>query len=128
MEKNRISKIIALIITFVLITCISTSVFADGQLDLDSITGGDTSGDETTEEEYEDLTGEIETEEEEKTPVEEEDESKKEEEEEKSESKYEESDIPHAGPEDTILMVVLFIALAGVSGFTFIKLSEYSNI
>ena len=127
MEKSKISKIIALLIICVLITCVSTPVFADEDpidLSKEETEQNPNEGDDG----YDNLSGEIEEEEEQK-PVEKEEEQKPvEKEEEKTESKYDENDLPYAGPEDTLLMVVLFIALAGVSGFTFLKLSEYSNI
>ncbi len=38
------------------------------------------------------------------------------------------SNIPYAGPEDTILMGAAFVVCAIIGIYTFIKLSEYSNI
>ena len=43
-------------------------------------------------------------------------------------STYEESNIPHAGVEDTILMGTAFVVFAVIGIYTFMKLSEYSNI
>ena len=50
MNKNKISKIIVLIITFALIACLSTTVFAEDPVDLsNSLSGGNnTTGNGTT--------------------------------------------------------------------------------
>ena len=149
---NKISKIIVLIITFVLIVCMTTSVFAEGILDLDDITGNtsgetseETSGDKSEDtseepsgdtndkkEEVEDLTftpDKPQTTTPEPTPQEPET-PKTETETQKpgNTSKYEESDIPYAGPAESILMASAFIICAIIGIYTFIKLSAYSNI
>ena len=43
-------------------------------------------------------------------------------------STYGESNIPYAGPEDTLLTVSVFIVCGIIGIYTFIKLSDYSNI
>ena len=43
-------------------------------------------------------------------------------------SSYAESDIPHAGIETSVLTISAFIVCAIIGVYTFMKLSEYSNI
>lgn len=43
-------------------------------------------------------------------------------------SSYAESDIPHAGIETSVLTIAAFIVCAIIGAYTFIKLSDYSNI
>ncbi len=132
MKKNTISKIIMFIITFALIVCLTTNVFADDALDLtNSLTGGNnttentttdntTSENTTTEDEVPDITPSpttpSNTTENATTNTN------------TNTSTYEESDIPHAGVEDTILMGTAFVVFAVIGVYTFMKLSEYSNI
>lgn len=139
---NKISKIIVLITIFTLMVCTSTAVFADDQLDLgtitgnentnkdeeeipnlsDSLTGGNTnnntpSNDETdnsdknnnvTDDKIQDLTPSTTNK--------------------NNGSTYQESNIPHAGVESSILMVTAFIICVATGIYTFMKLSDYSNI
>ena len=109
MKKSILSKIIVLIIILGLMACMTTTVFADdGILDLNpSLNGGNNPESEVEPE------PEIQPEPEpEKKPA----------------STYEETDIPYAGPEDTILMVSAFIMFGIIGVYTFIKMSDYSNI
>lgn len=143
---KKINKIIMLIIIFALIICMTTTVFADNQLDLgtitgnetsntdddddipnlsDSLTGGNTntpSNDEkkdetidnngensTTDDTIQDLTPSIPNKD-------------------NTSSTYQESNIPHAGVESSTLMVMLFIACVITGIYTYVKLSDYSNI
>ena len=152
-NMNKISKIIVLIITFVLIACMTTSVFADGILDLGDITGNtsgdaaeDTLGDssEGTDDDAEEVPDLSFTPDEPETttpepapetttpePAPEKTETPKPETETPktgNTSKYEESDIPYAGPAESILMASAFIICAIIGIYTFIKLSAYNNI
>lgn len=43
-------------------------------------------------------------------------------------SSYQESDIPYAGPETSILIVAAFVVCGIIGIYTFTKLSDYSNI
>lgn len=43
-------------------------------------------------------------------------------------SSYAESDIPHAGIETSVLTIAAFIVCAIIGAYTFMKLSDYSNI
>ena len=120
MSQNKISKIIILIITVLLIACISTSVLA---VDL-GLLGEDGEETETGNDDgpVTDLSGEF---------------SQKEETEKETEketgttggntSTYPESNIPHAGIEDTIIPFA-FIIFGIIGGYAFIKMSDYSNI
>ena len=133
---KNISKIIVSIIIFMLISCISISVFADNDtLDLsNSLIGGNsttgnnttdnntvdnntidnnTTGDNTTNNTVQDLTPSTTNTNSNTT---------------NNTSTYEETDIPYAGPEDTILMVTAFVVCAIIGIYTFMKLSDYSNI
>lgn len=135
MNKNKISKIMVLIITMTLIACLATTVFADDSLlDLNSITGNTTTDENipditppksensitgntttentTTENKVPDITPNSTTNTNTNTNT----------------SKYEESNIPYAGVESSILMVTAFIVCGIIGVYTFIKLSDYSNI
>lgn len=119
MNKNKISKIIVLIITFALIACLSTTVFAEDPVDLsnslsggNNTTGNNTTVDNTTENQVPDITPNTTTPTNTNT----------------NSSTYEESEIPHAGVESSILMVVAFVICGIIGIYTFIKLSDYSNI
>ncbi len=124
MNKNKISKIIVLIITFALIACLSTTVFAEDPVDLSNslsggnnttgngTTGNNTTVDNTTENQVPDITPNTTTPTNTNT----------------NSSTYEESEIPHAGVESSILMVVAFVICGIIGIYTFIKLSDYSNI
>ena len=127
MNKKTILKIILSIITIALITCLTTSVFAEdeeeGALDLSgTITGEeDTSGDddkETTGNE-ETTTGK-ETEENKETTTGKETEG--------NEETTVDTKIPQTGLEDSMPIAILFVACGVVGVYTFIKLSQYSNI
>lgn len=141
-NMKKISKIIVLIITFVLIVCMTTSVFADGKLDLGDITGntsGDTSEDTSGESsgDTDDETEEVpdlsftpenpETTTPEPTPEQPET-PETETQKPGNTSKYEETDIPYAGPAESIAMAIAFIVCAIIGIYTFIKLSAYNNI
>lgn len=125
MKKSTILKTILLIAIFTIITCMCTTVFADDEtLDLtDSLTGGSSSTQEDentpTEQEPEqpavDATPDAETNTEEDANTD-------------NSSTYEESEIPYAGPTESILMAIAFVAFAITGIYTFIKLSDYSNI
>ena len=131
MNKNKLLKIIVLIITFVLISCISTSVFA--VTDLDKILGGD-SGTVNDDEEPSDLTfQEPETTDPETTdPDPEQTPTTSEPEQQPANnniSTYEPNeDLPYAGPADTALMISAFIIFGVIGVYTFMKMSDYSNI
>ena len=118
MKKSTISKIIVSIITFALIACVFTSVFADGDVtdlsnSLNSLKPQEPSNSvdnsvvnnlgNTTANSVENSTN-------------------------TNSSSYPESDLPYAGPETSILMVAAFV-ICGIMGiYTFKKLSDYSNI
>ena len=131
---SKISKIIiTLIIALAVVTCMCTSVFAaddEEPIDLSgSILGGSGNTPEDPEPELEpdpETTPQPEDPEPETNP-DPEPEPETNESEEDNKKTYEES-IPYAGPADTVLMVVAFLTLGGIGIYTFIKLSEYSNI
>ena len=112
MKKSILSKIIVLIIVLGLMACMTTTVFADDVIDItNSLNGGLNTPTETEDE--------PEPEPETTPPA-------------NNISTYETSnpkeDIPYAGPEDTILMVSAFIVFGIIGVYTFIKMSDYSNI
>ena len=116
---KKVSKIIVLLITFAVVACMSTSVFAEDEpLDLtESLTGGNnsTQTEGNTDVDTNTNTGADANENtNENTNT--------------NTSTYEESDIPYAGPADTIFMVSAFAVFGIIGIYTFIKLSEYSNI
>lgn len=130
MNKNKISKIISIILTFTLIFFISTSVFAQDQLDLGTITGNDTNnstGDDdipdisfnTDKNLNENANANINSNENANANTNTNTQST---------STYKDSNIPYAGPADTALMISAFVVLGIIGIYTFIKLSEYSNI
>ena len=139
MNINKVSKIAILIITFMLIVCTSTTVFADEpMLDFSQDNGA---GDDipSLDGDFEGTEGENTPVEPEQTPTTPEDtpvepeptpENTPTEPEQPSgnTSTYEDSNIPYAGPAETMIMVVAFIACGIVGIYTFMKLSEYSNI
>ena len=126
MKKSTILKTIILILIFTIISCLSTTVFADDEtLDLtDSLTGGSSSSQEdqnTTPEPEQpsvDATPDA-------TPNEE---TNTEADANNNSSSYQESEIPYAGPAESIAMIVAFVACAITGIYTFIKLSDYNNI
>ena len=121
MNKKSVLKIILLIITIAMITFTSTNVFAADD-DVEDLSGSITGGDDTTTEEETPV-------EQEKTPVEQEKPTETpKEEEKKPTTTYPDKDIPYAGPTETIIMGTLFVACAVVGVYTFLKLSEYSNV
>lgn len=136
MNQNKVSKIIISIIVFLLICCVSVKVFADENslLDLNSIAGG------TTDNNVDDLSNSLgggNTEKPENTPAENTQPENKVPDitptntptnTNKNTSTYEESNIPYAGVESSILMVTAFIVLGIIGVYTFIKLSDYNNI
>ena len=135
---KKITKITILIIVFVFMIAMSTTVFADGQLDLGTITGN------TNDEPVEDLSNSINagTTGNTSTPESTTPENTTPENEvtdttpstttntnpNKNTSTYEESDLPYAGPAESILMVSAFLVCAIIGVYTFIKLSDYSNV
>lgn len=132
MKKNIIAKIILLIIAFSLVVCMYSKAYAadDDIPDLgNTITGEET---DTT-------TGEDDEETVEETPSETTKPSETQkpsgnnqttttEKKEETTSTYPDKDIPYAGPAETIIMGTLFVACAVVGVYTFLKLSEYSNV
>lgn len=118
MIKNKIFAIIVLIITFIMLIGISTTVYADAV---------DIWGDGNNDDDVPSLDGDFPNdptptptatptptpEETQPTPT---------------PTVTPKQDIPYAGPEDTVLMIIIFVACGIVSIYTFIKLSEYSNI
>ena len=143
---KKLSKVIVLIITLTLIACVSTSVWADNDpIDLsNSLTGGNsTTNNETTENNTTDnnttnnnttnnttnnatnnTTGEGTT----NNTVQDLTPSTPNTNSTNNTSTYEESNIPHAGVEGTLLMGTAFVVFAVIGIYTFMKLSEYSNI
>ena len=130
MNKTKISKIIISILTFLLIVCLSTNVFAD-PIDLgdslgqgaDDPTGegaGDNNDDETQNFDK-DFANQNQTTDTDKTP-------ENSETAEPEADKKPENDIPYAGPVEDALMITAFISFAIMGIYTFIKLSDYSNI
>ena len=147
MNKSKISKIVVLILTFTLIACVSTTVLADDAIDLsNSLTGGNSSSSENTNTNEDTNTNTNDNNISTNTNTNENTNtnsntntntgantnanknSNSSSNTDSSTSTYEESDIPYAGPEDTILMVSAFIVLGIIGVYTFMKLSEYSNI
>ena len=149
MNKNKLSKIVVLILAFTLIACISTTVLADDAIDLsNSLTGGNSSSSENTNTNEDTNTNtntntnnnnintntntnentNSNTNTNTNTGANTNSNSNSNSNTNSSTSTYEESDIPYAGPEDTILMVSAFIVLGIIGIYTFMKLSEYSNI
>lgn len=144
---KKISKIIVLIITLTLIACISTSVWAEDEpIDLsNSLTGGNsttennttdnntvdnnvtdnnTTDNNTTNTTTDNNTTNTTTENEpanntvqDLTPSTS-----------NNTSTYPESNIPHAGVEPSALLAVAFVVCAIIGIYTFMKLSDYSNI
>lgn len=119
MNKSTISKIVILISIFTIITCISTVVFAEDPIDLTpSLTGGNTeTGDTTPESPTPENT----------TPESPKPESPTPENTNPNTSKYKET-IPYAGPAETILLGVAFVVCGIIGVYTFMKMSDYSNI
>ena len=134
MNKNKISKIILLIVTALLITCISTAVFADNQLDLGALEGNTTNNetdnttDNETDDDVTDLSNSINTNTNTETDTNTNVETDTNANTNSNTSTYEESDIPYAGVEDTILMVAAFVVCGIIGVYTFMKMSDYSNI
>lgn len=128
MKKSILAKIILLIITFILVVCIFTNVFAAD--DVPSLMGNTVVEDEKVP----DLSfpqPETENKEEPETPTTPEEPGTPTEPEKNTisnSSEYEESDIPYAGPETSILIVASFVVCAIIGIYTFMKLSDYSNI
>jgi len=134
MNKTKISKIIMLIlITLALVTCMSAKVYADAPSDLSGLVNSgseETTGTEGEEDGVQDLGGEITPGTNTETPsgtVESTDDTPSDTSSENT-STYPETKIPYAGPGTTALMVTAFIACGLVGIYTFIKLSDYSNI
>ena len=128
MNKKTILKMILLIITIALITCISTSVLAaddDDALDLSgSITDKEDEADETdkdTTTENKDTTTENKD-----TVVDKETTTDKETAGNKDTTV--DKNMPQTGLEDSMPIAMLFVVCGVVGVYTFIKLSEYSNI
>ena len=138
MIQNKISKIITLKIIFSLVACISTTVFADNQIDLEALTGnqtGNTTENNSTDEDVPSLDdtitnpGTTPDETPDTTPdTTPEPEAKPENKPTGNTSTYEESDIPYAGPAETMLMTLAFIIFGIIGVYTFVKMSDYSNI
>lgn len=139
MNNKTISKIIALtIIIFSLVACMSTTAFADNQIDLEALTGNTPGNNTNTENEPTDddvpsLDGTINnpgttpdetpsTTPPAETPDTTPDTTPG------NTSTYEETDIPYAGPAETMLMTTAFIVFGIIGVYTFVKMSDYSNI
>ena len=121
MNKKTILKMILLIITIALITCISTSVLAaddDDALDLSgSITDKEDEADETdkdTTTENKDTVVDKETTTDKETAG--------------NKDTTVDKNMPQTGLEDSMPIAMLFVVCGVVGVYTFIKLSEYSNI
>lgn len=130
MKKNIIAKIILLIIAFSLVVCMYSKAYAadDDVPDLgNTITGGDTETDEDEEEPVEETPSETTKPSETQKPSGNTETTTTEKKEETT-SKYPDKDIPYAGPAETIIMGTLFVACGVVGVYTFMKLSEYSNV
>ena len=108
MNKKTILKMILLIITIALITCISTSVLAADDDDALDLSGSITDKEDEADETDKDTT----TENKETTTNKETSDQK----------------IPQTGLEDTMPIAILFVACGVIGVYTFIKLSQYSNI
>lgn len=128
MEKNKITRKIVLIITFLLIVCMFTTVFAIDDIPsldddfnfLNTSTGGNSIGNNIENNIGNSSTGNstgnnignntgnnIEN---------------------NNSSSYQNSEIPYAGVETSILMFSAFIVCGIIGIYTFMKLSDYSNI
>ena len=139
---KKMSKIIILITTITLIVCLSTRVFADNPIDLtNSLNGGNTTTDGNGDEDIPDITPdpqpepeqpdvepEPEPEPEQQPDVELEPELEPEVQQPNSTTSTYDDGIPHAGVEETMLMGTAFVVFAIIGIYTFMKLSEYSNI
>lgn len=119
MKKSIIVKIILLIITFALVACAFTNVYAADEVPSlsDKLPGED--------EDIPDLTFPQQTPE---TPVEPETPTTTDKPSTPGSSSYEQSEIPYAGAETSILIVAAFVVCGIVGIYTFTKLSDYSNI
>ena len=124
MNKKTILKIILSIITIALITCLSTSVFAEEDEEAVDLSGSITNKEETDgnkeNTDKEETTGNKENTNKEETTTENKE----------TTTNKETSDqkIPQTGLEDTMPIAILFVACGVIGVYTFIKLSQYSNI
>lgn len=106
MKNSKILKMFITILMVVMLVGMTTSVFADGLIDAGAITGDDDGAIDLTPE----LTPDTNTNTNNNTTQE------------------ESGDIPHAGVESSALMVSAFVIFGIVGVYTYIKLSDYSNI
>jgi len=105
--NNKMLKVFITIIMVAMLVCVSTSVFADGPIDASQITGNN---------QVEDLSGSLNSG------------NNTNEEVDNNTQKEESGEIPHAGVESSALMVSAFVIFGIVGVYTYIKLSDYSNI
>ena len=124
MNKKTILKIILSIITIALITCLSTSVFAEEDEEAVDLSGSITNKEETDgnkeNTDKEETTGNKENTNKEETTTENKETTTKKE--------TPDQKIPQTGLEDTMPIAILFVACGVIGVYTFIKLSQYSNI
>ena len=132
MNKKTILKMILLIITIALITCISTSVLAaddDDALDLSgSITDKEDKTDEDTTTENENTTTDKETSTENKDTTTNKETTTENKDTTTNKETTVDKNIPQTGLEDTMPIAILFVVCGARGVYTFIKLSQYSNI
>ena len=140
MTKTKISKIaLLLLLTLVLATCVTTRVFADNNgLNLfEQVDGGNSGGSNNSG--VENFDGDFNTPKPEDgttggdsgapnnvTPNNGTSNDNKETN--TNTNTYGEPEIPYAGPETTVLMVIAFITFGIIGIYTFVKLSDYSNV
>ena len=140
MNKKAILKLILAIVTIAIITCLTTSVFAeeDDTIDLSGTINGSEATDDEDEEEIGTGTADDEDEEEDETASEDEEKNENNDNNketiEKNESNGANKDttidknMPQTGLGDGMLITILFVACGVIGVYTFIKLSKYSNI
>ena len=125
MKKTSILKLVVIAIIAIALVFVSTKVFADdGILDLSNTLQGGTSTDENTNQNTnEGLLGTNTN-----NPLDNVTSADNQNTNNNNTSTYPESDIPHAGIETSMLAVAAFIVCAIIGLYTFMKLSDYSNI
>ena len=122
--KNK--KIVTLILSVVLIGMLATSVFADGgptDLTNSILNPGGNTNNQTPNQPKNEITNQTTNTTHNVTPSTNTNTSTG-----NDASSYQESKLPQAGLEDTMLLCVAYIVCGIIGVYTFIKLSEYSNI
>ncbi len=119
MKSSKMLKILALITTFILIVCICTNVFAeDDPTDFSNLLNGGDTTQGTPSQTPSTATPSTPTDNNANSNTNDNNNS----------STYEESKIPYAGVESSVLMVTAFVACAIVGIYTFKKANDYKGI